>query len=72
MQIALAVKNPRAAADNVLQIHGGKGFAREYQVSRTLSGARILNIFEGDAEIGAQMIARRLPGVMPDEKPLSE
>ena len=49
-----------AAADNALQIHGGNGFALEYQVSRVLCDARILNIFEGAAEIQAQVIARRL------------
>ncbi|GEP00782.1 acyl-CoA dehydrogenase family protein [Methylobacterium haplocladii] len=49
-----------AAADNALQIHGGNGFALEYQVSRLLCDARILSIFEGAAEIQAQVIARRL------------
>ncbi len=49
-----------AAADNALQIHGGNGFALEYPVSRVLCDARILNIFEGAAEIQAQVIARRL------------
>ncbi len=49
-----------AAADNALQIHGGKGFALEYPISRVLCDARILNIFEGAAEIQAQVIARRL------------
>ena len=49
-----------AAADNGLQIHGGNGFALEYQISRVLCDARILNIFEGAAEIQAQVIARRL------------
>ncbi|SDX31432.1 acyl-CoA dehydrogenase family protein [Roseicitreum antarcticum] len=49
-----------AAADNGLQIHGGNGFALEYQISRILCDARILNIFEGAAEIQAQVIARRL------------
>jgi len=49
-----------AAADNSLQIHGGNGFALEYQISRILCDARILNIFEGAAEIQAQVIARRL------------
>ncbi|SDX72774.1 (2S)-methylsuccinyl-CoA dehydrogenase [Albimonas donghaensis] len=49
-----------AAADNALQIHGGNGFALEYKVSRVLCDARILNIFEGAAEIQAQVIARRL------------
>ena len=51
-----------AAADNALQIHGGNGFALEYQISRVLCDARILNIFEGAAEIQAQVIARRLLG----------
>ncbi|MGA1180199.1 MAG: acyl-CoA dehydrogenase family protein, partial [Marivivens sp.] len=49
-----------AAADNGLQIHGGNGFAMEYKISRILCDARILNIFEGAAEIQAQVIARRL------------
>ncbi len=48
------------AADNALQIHGGNGFALEYEISRVLCDARILNIFEGAAEIQAQVIARRL------------
>jgi (2S)-methylsuccinyl-CoA dehydrogenase len=54
-----------AAADNALQIHGGNGFALEFEISRVLCDARILNIFEGAAEIQAQVIARRLlePGV---------
>ncbi len=51
-----------ACADNALQIHGGNGFALEYKVSRILCDARILNIFEGAAEIQAQVIARRLLG----------
>ncbi len=51
-----------ASADNALQIHGGNGFALEYQISRVLCDARILNIFEGAAEIQAQVIARRLLG----------
>ena len=49
-----------AAADNALQIHGGNGFALEYEISRILCDSRILNIFEGAAEIQAQVIARRL------------
>ncbi len=51
-----------SAADNALQIHGGNGFALEYAISRVLCDARILNIFEGAAEIQAQVIARRLLG----------
>jgi (2S)-methylsuccinyl-CoA dehydrogenase len=51
-----------SCADNALQIHGGNGFALEYAISRILCDARILNIFEGAAEIQAQVIARRLLG----------
>ncbi|MEL6746506.1 MAG: acyl-CoA dehydrogenase family protein [Pseudomonadota bacterium] len=56
----LAARVAWAAADNALQIHGGNGFALEYPVSRVLCDARILNIFEGAAEIQAQVIARRI------------
>jgi (2S)-methylsuccinyl-CoA dehydrogenase len=56
----LAARVAWAAADNAVQIHGGNGFAMEYPVSRVLCDARILNIFEGAAEIQAQVIARRL------------
>lgn len=49
-----------SAADNALQIHGGNGFALEFEISRVLCDARILNIFEGAAEIQAQVIARRI------------
>ncbi|WP_417519248.1 acyl-CoA dehydrogenase family protein [Minwuia sp.] len=49
-----------ANADNALQSHGGNGFALEYEISRILCDARILNIFEGAGEIQAQVIARRL------------
>ncbi|WP_077145906.1 acyl-CoA dehydrogenase family protein [Sphingopyxis sp. KK2] len=49
-------------ADASLQIHGGNGYAMEYEISRVLCDARILNIFEGAAEIQAQVIARGLVG----------
>jgi (2S)-methylsuccinyl-CoA dehydrogenase len=56
----LAARIAWAAADNAVQVHGGNGFALEFPVSRILCDARILNIFEGAAEIQAQVIARRL------------
>ncbi|MBL8806945.1 MAG: acyl-CoA dehydrogenase family protein [Rhodospirillales bacterium] len=49
-----------AAADDCVQIHGGNGYALEYSASRLLADARILNIFEGAAEIQAQVIVRGL------------
>ncbi|MGL4729759.1 MAG: acyl-CoA dehydrogenase family protein, partial [Bosea sp. (in: a-proteobacteria)] len=56
----LAARIAWSSADNALQIHGGNGFALEYEISRVLCDARILSIFEGAAEIQAQVIARRL------------
>ena len=56
----LAARIAWANADNALQVHGGNGYAFEYPISRVLCDARILNIFEGAAEIQAQVIARGL------------
>ena len=58
----LAARTAWANADAALQIHGGNGYALEYEISRVLCDARILNIFEGAAEIQAQVIARGLIG----------
>ncbi len=54
----LAARIAWANADNAVQVHGGNGYALEYPISRVLCDARILNIFEGAAEIQAQVIAR--------------
>jgi (2S)-methylsuccinyl-CoA dehydrogenase len=56
----LAARVAWACADNAVQIHGGNGFALEYPISRILCDARIMSIFEGAAEIQAQVIARRI------------
>jgi (2S)-methylsuccinyl-CoA dehydrogenase len=56
----LAARVAWSNADNALQIHGGNGYAIEYPISRVLCDARILNIFEGAAEIQSQVIARGL------------
>jgi (2S)-methylsuccinyl-CoA dehydrogenase len=56
----LGARTAWSNADNALQVHGGNGYALEYPISRVLCDARILNIFEGAAEIQAQVIARRL------------
>lgn len=58
----LAARAAWTNADASLQIHGGNGYALEYEISRVLCDARILNIFEGAAEIQAQVIARGLVG----------
>jgi (2S)-methylsuccinyl-CoA dehydrogenase len=54
----LAARVAWANADSSLQIHGGNGYALEYKISRVLCDARILNIFEGAAEIQAQVVGR--------------
>jgi (2S)-methylsuccinyl-CoA dehydrogenase len=56
----LAARVAFANADLALQIHGGNGYAQEYEISRVFCDARILNIFEGAAEIQAQVIGRGL------------
>jgi (2S)-methylsuccinyl-CoA dehydrogenase len=56
----LAARVAWSNADCALQIHGGNGYAQEYKISRVLCDARILNIFEGAAEIQAQVVARGL------------
>ncbi|TWB86025.1 (2S)-methylsuccinyl-CoA dehydrogenase [Bradyrhizobium macuxiense] len=56
----LAARVAFANADCALQIHGGNGYALEYPISRILCDSRILSIFEGAAEIQAQVIARGL------------
>jgi (2S)-methylsuccinyl-CoA dehydrogenase len=56
----LAARIAWSNADTSLQIHGGIGYALETEISRVLCDARILNIFEGSAEIQAQVIGRGL------------
>jgi (2S)-methylsuccinyl-CoA dehydrogenase len=56
----LAARVAWAVADNAVQIHGGNGYSVEYPVSRLLCDARVFSIFEGTAEIQADIIARRL------------
>jgi len=58
----LAARVAWSNADAALQIHGGNGYAVEYPISRVLCDSRILNIFEGAAEIQAQVIVRGLLG----------
>jgi (2S)-methylsuccinyl-CoA dehydrogenase len=56
----LAARVAWANADNALQVHGGNGYALEYPISRVLCDARILNVFEGAAEIQANIVVRGL------------
>jgi (2S)-methylsuccinyl-CoA dehydrogenase len=56
----LAARVAWSNADAGVQIHGGNGYALEFEISRVLCDARVLNIFEGAAEIQAQVIGRGL------------
>jgi (2S)-methylsuccinyl-CoA dehydrogenase len=60
MSKLLAARVAWSCADNAAQVHGGNGYALEYRISRVLVDARILNVFEGAAEIQAQIVARSL------------
>jgi len=60
MSKLLAARVAWACADNAAQVHGGNGYAMEYRISRVLVDARILNVFEGAAEIQAGIVARVL------------
>lgn len=48
------------AADQAIQIHGGYGYMREYEVERYLRDAKLLVIGEGTSEIQRLVIARHL------------
>ena len=47
------------AADEAIQIHGGYGYMREYEVERYLRDAKLLVIGEGTSEIQRLVIARQ-------------
>lgn len=48
------------ASNQAIQIHGGYGYMREYDVERHLRDAKLLEIGEGTSEIQRLVIARRI------------
>ncbi|WP_404452743.1 acyl-CoA dehydrogenase family protein [Virgibacillus necropolis] len=48
------------AANHAIQIHGGYGYMREYEVERYLRDAKLMEIGEGTSEIQRLVIARQL------------
>jgi butyryl-CoA dehydrogenase len=48
------------SADQAIQIHGGYGYMREYEVERYLRDAKLLEIGEGTSEVQRLVIARHL------------
>ncbi len=49
-----------AVVDRMLQLHGGNGYSREYEVERLYRDARVMRIFEGTSEVQRDLIAREL------------
>jgi butyryl-CoA dehydrogenase len=49
-------------ADRALQIHGGYGYSKEYEVERLFRDARITTLYEGTSEIQRIVIAKSLIG----------
>lgn len=49
-------------ADRALQIHGGYGYSKEYEVERLFRDARITTIYEGTSEIQRLVIAKSFLG----------
>ncbi len=49
-------------ADKALQIHGGYGFSKEYEVERLFRDARITTLYEGTSEIQRIVISRNYLG----------
>lgn len=49
-------------ADRALQIHGGYGFSKEYEVERLFRDARITTLYEGTSEIQRIVISRNYLG----------
>ena len=47
-------------ADRALQIHGGYGYSKEYEVERLYRDARITTLYEGTSEIQRLVIAKSL------------
>jgi len=58
----LASETANFCADKALQIHGGYGYSKEYEVERLYRDARITTLYEGTSEIQRLVIARSYLG----------
>ena len=48
------------SSDQAVQIHGGYGYMKEYQVERYMRDAKLLEIGEGTSEVQRMVIARQI------------
>lgn len=55
-----ATETATRSANQAIQILGGYGYMREYEVERFLRDAKLLEIGEGTSEIQRMVIARQL------------
>jgi alkylation response protein AidB-like acyl-CoA dehydrogenase len=55
-----AAKIANDVAREAVQIHGGYGYVREYQVERMMRDAKVLEIYEGTSEVQKIVIAREI------------
>ena len=46
--------------DAMLQLHGGNGYSREYEIERLYRDARVMRIYEGTSESQREVIAREI------------
>jgi hypothetical protein len=46
--------------DHMVQLHGGYGYSREYEIERIYRDARVTRIYEGTSEIERIIIARQM------------
>jgi len=58
----VASETANFCADKALQIHGGYGYSKEYEVERLFRDARITTLYEGTSEIQRLVIARSYLG----------
>ena len=56
----LATEAAWRAADHAVQIHGGYGYCKEYDVERYYRDVRVTRIYEGTSEIQRLVIARKI------------
>jgi alkylation response protein AidB-like acyl-CoA dehydrogenase len=55
-----AAETAMRVTTDAIQVHGGYGFIKEYQVERHFRDAKITQIYEGTSQIQKLVIARHL------------